>query len=228
MRILVGAARGPRSQRTPILLAAPALLAVALAPSARADEHTEQETEARAKPPEPTKPDVMQRGPRAMAVLRDPEGKVVGRASLEETPNGVLIRLDASDLPEGPHAFHIHAVGKCEPPFESAGGHWNPEGRGHGYYDPHGKHAGDLPNVHVDERGDARVELFAGGTRLLGGKNAMLDEDGAALVVHEKPDDYHTDPAGAAGGRIACGVIELADMKDTTKEPTKEGDAPAP
>jgi len=36
---------------------------------------------------------------------------------------------------------------------------------------------------------------------------SLFDEDGAAIVIHEGPDDYVTDPAGAAGPRIACGVI---------------------
>ncbi|HSD91962.1 MAG TPA: superoxide dismutase family protein, partial [Methyloceanibacter sp.] len=65
---------------------------------------------------------------KAGAVLKDAEGNEVGKAMLTATPSGVLISLDLTAISAGEHAFHIHAVGKCEPPdFKSAGGHFNPE-----------------------------------------------------------------------------------------------------
>jgi Cu-Zn family superoxide dismutase len=121
----------------------------------------------------------------------------------------VLLRVSISGLPPGEHAFHIHETGRCEPPFDSAGGHFNPAGKKHGLLAPEGKHAGDLPNLHVPADGALKLEVLATEVMLAAGSaNSLLDSDGAALVVHRDADDYRTDPAGAAGPRIACGVIE--------------------
>src|SRR5262245_30856938 len=88
-------------------------------------------------------------GPTAQAELKDAAGKAVGTAMLRETPNGVVITAKFTALPAGSHALHVHAVGKCEPPFDSAGPHFNPQGKKHGFTQPDGPHAGDLPNVSV-------------------------------------------------------------------------------
>ena len=94
------------------------------------------------------------------------------------------------------------------PTFESAGGHFNPTGAAHGILSDKGAHLGDLPNIHVPPSG-VNVELFVPGVSLQSrpGLHALLDDDGAALVIHAKPDDYRTDPSGDAGDRLACGVI---------------------
>jgi len=139
----------------------------------------------------------------ATAEMGNLEGQPVGQAQLLETPNGLILSAAFTGLPEGAHGFHIHAVGQCEPPFESAGGHFNPDGRQHGMMNPQGKHAGDLPNIHVPASDEATVEHFAVGLTLDG----LFGEGGTSLVVHAKADDYATDPAGDAGDRIACGVI---------------------
>ncbi len=145
----------------------------------------------------------------ATAELKDREGQTIGQAKLTETPNGVLISLNLERAPAGERAFHIHQVGRCDPPtFESAGGHLNPTGAQHGFLQEKGPHAGDLPNVHVPKDGRLTVEKLARGVTLQAGKSSLLDADGSALVMHAKPDDYRTDPAGAAGDRIACGVIQ--------------------
>ena len=143
----------------------------------------------------------------ATASILDRGGRRVGLATLTATPNGTLINAEFTGLPAGIHAFHVHAVGKCEPPFDSAGPHFNPGHAAHGIAIGPG-HAGDLPNLFVPENGRVHVELLAPGLNIRDGADSVFDADGAALVVHQNADDYKTDPAGAAGERIACGVIE--------------------
>ena len=145
----------------------------------------------------------------ATAQFINSDGEQIGAASLTETPHGVLIAAEVTDLPPGRHAFHIHEVGECEPPdFESAGGHFNPAGKSHGFFDEQGFHAGDLPNIIVDEDGVLHTEVLATEVTMTEGDNALLGGDGTSLVLHMFPDDYQTDPAGASGPRIACAVIE--------------------
>jgi Cu-Zn family superoxide dismutase len=148
-------------------------------------------------------------GQSAKAALKDTAGKDVGSAELTQTPGGVLIKLSVKGLPSGDHAFHIHAVGKCEPPFDSAGGHFNPGSKKHGLMAADGPHAGDMPNLHIPSNGELAVELLNTGVTLDKGKpNSVFDTDGSAVVVHAGLDDYKTDPTGNAGGRIACGIIQ--------------------
>ena len=145
----------------------------------------------------------------AQATLKNAEGKDVGSAELMQGPKGVLIRLSVKNLPEGEHAFHVHAVGKCEPPFTSAGGHFNPGSKKHGLMAPEGSHAGDMPNLHIPKSGELTVEVVNDAISLEKGKpNSVFDSDGSAIVIHAGKDDYKTDPTGEAGGRIACGVIK--------------------
>lgn len=144
----------------------------------------------------------------ARATLEDGEGRRIGRARLQEGPHGVVVQLELEHAPPGTRALHVHEMGRCEgPDFESAGGHFAPDGREHGFINEHGPHAGDLPNVHVPEGGRLSVDLFARGLTLAAGPRSLLDGDGTALVLHEGGDDYTSDPAGAAGDRVACGVI---------------------
>ncbi|HWL12343.1 MAG TPA: superoxide dismutase family protein, partial [Ureibacillus sp.] len=107
------------------------------------------------------------------------------------------------------HGIHIHEVGKCEKPtFETAGAHFNPLEKQHGIENPQGPHLGDLPNIAPEEDGTVQVEFVAKNLTLEPGmENSLLDKDGSAIVIHEDPDDYKTDPAGNSGTRIACGVI---------------------
>jgi Cu-Zn family superoxide dismutase len=142
----------------------------------------------------------------ATAVLRDINGRQVGRVLLRDSYAGVLVEGTVSDLGLGAHGFHIHAIGKCEPPFTSAGGHFNPSNRQHGFLNQHGPHLGDMPNISTPAAGTLKFEFRVPGVTLKGG-NALLDADGAAIVVHASRDDYRTDPAGDAGARMACGVI---------------------
>lgn len=140
-------------------------------------------------------------------VLKDADGIQVGDVTLTDVPSGVLLTFDLHEVPPGNHALHIHAVGKCEPPtFESAGPHFNPGDKEHGLKNPKGPHAGDMPNIHVPDSGTLKLEVLNPFVTLTG-KNALLDEDGAAIVIHEGADDYTSDPAGHAGNRLACAIV---------------------
>jgi Cu-Zn family superoxide dismutase len=140
----------------------------------------------------------------ASAAMMDANGESVGSVTLRATQQGTLLHAKLENLPAGAHAFHIHTVGVCEPPFTSSGGHFNPDGKKHGFDSADGMHAGDMPNIHVPESGALEIEVL---NTLLSLDDALFDEDGASIVIHEGPDDYVSDPAGAAGPRIACGVI---------------------
>jgi Cu-Zn family superoxide dismutase len=145
----------------------------------------------------------------AKAVLKSADGKDIGSAELTQTPAGVLIKLSVKGLPAGEHAFHVHGVGKCEPPFTSAGGHFNPGGKKHGIMAAEGHHAGDMPNLYIPTSGETMVEVVNAAVTLEKGKlNSVFGPDGTALIIHAGKDDYKTDPTGDAGGRIACGIIQ--------------------
>ena len=145
----------------------------------------------------------------AKASLQTADGKDAGSVTLTQTHLGVLLALTVKGIPAGEHAFHVHAVGKCEPPFDSAGGHFNPEGKKHGMMSPGGAHAGDMPNLHMPASGEFIVEVLNEAVTLEKGKpNSLLDADGSAVIIHANKDDYKTDPTGEAGGRIACGVVQ--------------------
>jgi Cu-Zn family superoxide dismutase len=142
----------------------------------------------------------------ATARMAAPDGSDRGTIELRATPHGVLVRARLRGLPPGPHGFHIHAVGKCEPPsFDSAGPHYSPRRARHGFLHQAGAHEGDLPNLQVPESGTVDVEIVVDGTML--NEGGLLDADGASVVVHAGADDYMTDPSGNSGARIACGVI---------------------
>src|SRR5687767_3962732 len=151
----------------------------------------------------------------ANAQLKDKSGKAVGDVDLMQGPGGVLLRLSLKGIPPGEKAFHIHAVGKCEAPFESAGGHFNPGQKKHGMMAAEA-HAGDMPNLHVPQGGDLKVEVLNAAITLEKGKpNSVFDTDGSSIVIHAGPDDYKTDPDGKAGERIACGVISESGSSPT-------------
>ena len=144
----------------------------------------------------------------AKAVLKDAQGKDVGDVQLVQGANGVLLRMTLKGAPAGERAFHIHAVGKCEAPFTSAGPHFNPAGHKHGLEAKEGSHAGDMPNLHIPASGELVIEIANPMVTLAKGQpNSLFDADGSAIVIHAGKDDYKSDPAGNAGDRIICGVI---------------------
>lgn len=130
--------------------------------------------------------------------LTGADGSSAGSASLI----GNSLTIDASGLTPGAHGMHLHAVGRCDPPdFTSAGAHWNPTAHKHGRDNPEGPHLGDLPNLVVGADGRASVTLAV--------PPGLVDDDGAALVIHAAPDDNRTDPSGNSGARVACAAFTL-------------------
>ncbi len=128
-----------------------------------------------------------------------------------DVPGGTQVLAAVSGLPPyrparddqppiGPHGFHLHEFGDCtvgdpSDPFQAAGGHWNPDGQ------PHGNHAGDFP-VLFSNRGRAEISFFTDRFR-------VMDIIGKAVVIHQNPDDYRSQPAGDSGKRLGCGIVNL-------------------
>ena len=142
----------------------------------------------------------------AKAMLEPKSGsQVKGEVSFTQAPEGVWIVADLSGLkPNAEHGFHVHDKGDCfAPDGTSAGGHFNPAGAPHGHAGgPH--HAGDMPNLRADATGRATYRALVTGLTLEGPQGILR----RAVVVHRDPDDYHSQPAGNSGPRIACGVIQ--------------------
>lgn len=147
-------------------------------------------------------------GPTAVARLVNAQGAAIGTVTIEEEEDGVDLEGHLTGLPAGTHGIHIHENGTCTPPsFESAGGHYNPTSREHGFENPNGPHAGDLRNIEVGADGMAHIDLEAEAVTIRPGSRTLFDANGSALVIHAGADDYRTNPSGSSGARIACGVI---------------------
>jgi superoxide dismutase, Cu-Zn family len=137
--------------------------------------------------------------------LINSEGKAIGSATLTSAGKGVDIRLRVQDLPPGEHAFHIHQTASCQAPdFKSAGPHFNPTNKKHGFKNPEGHHAGDMKNFSVPTTGRAAANFHNNDVTM----DQLTANGGTSLVIHAKADDMMTDPAGNSGDRIACGEIK--------------------
>ncbi len=146
----------------------------------------------------------------AVAVLKNAEGNNTGFATFTEDDFGMVrIQVLVNGLKPGFHGIHIHETANCtDPLFTSAGGHYNPMGREHGFDNPKGPHAGDLPNLLVGEDGVGYMVVTTDLVTLSPGPTTLFPANGTALVIHSGPDDQMTNPAGNSSDRITCGVIE--------------------
>ena len=141
------------------------------------------------------------------AALANADGENVGQVSLAQTGDQLVLEIQVNGLAAGTKALHLHTTGACDgPDFKSAGGHLNPADVSHGKLSETGPHLGDLPNLEIEEAGNAEVTVELAG---LADETIaqIMDADGTAVMIHAGPDDYKSDPAGAAGPRIACGVF---------------------
>lgn len=141
------------------------------------------------------------------------DGSSMGQIVMSETRAGVLLTIDLNGLtPNGEHAFHIHEVGECDGKFTSAGGHKNPGDKAHGMKHPEGYHAGDMPNLKPDENGTIQTQVMNMKITLAPESTdkrfTVFDEDGSSIIIHAGADDHISQPSGAAGDRISCGLIE--------------------
>jgi Cu-Zn family superoxide dismutase len=144
------------------------------------------------------------------ATLQNAEGRNIGTVKVTGAPKGVLVSVDASNLPSGWHAFHFHKTGDCDDHadhFKKSGPHAAREGEEHGFFSEKGPHLGDFANFFVGADGSAKFEQFSQNVKA----EDLMDADGTAAMIHASPDDYASQPAGDAGERLACGVIQKAE-----------------
>ena len=148
-------------------------------------------------------------GEKAKAALEPTKGSDVrGTVTFTRMGEDVKVTAQVTGLkPGAEHGFHIHEKGDCSSgDGMSAGGHFNPNARPHGGSDPHAdRHAGDMPNLKADAYGNASASFQVVGITIGKGSTDII---GRGLIVHRDPDDYRSQPAGNAGPRLACAVIQ--------------------
>lgn len=149
----------------------------------------------------------------AMAEMKATSGsKVTGKATFTDLGDGtVTFKLMVENVPAGAHAVHLHEKGDCSAADgTSAGGHWNPMNTKHGKRAVDMEyHKGDIDNMEVGEDGKGVMEMTIEGWSIGGSDTTnILDK---AVIIHAGADDFTSQPSGAAGARIACGVIKLVE-----------------
>lgn len=142
------------------------------------------------------------------------DGDQIGSVVIHPHRQGVRVDLHVEGLQPGTHAVHFHQTGECQPPgFESAGAHFDPSDGRHGMPDADedmtdpDHHAGDMLNQTVNDLGQLDARITNQSVSINGASNPLLDADGSALVIHARADDYESQPAGAAGARVACAEL---------------------
>jgi Cu-Zn family superoxide dismutase len=150
----------------------------------------------------------MATGPKASATLASTSGSTAtGTVDLAQRGDGsVEVTVRLTGVPAGVHGFHIHEKGDCGDNGNAAGGHFNPSGTPHGAPGAEAHHAGDFGNVTADAAGNVSTSFTTRSITLGDGANSAV---GRAIILHANPDDLQTQPTGNAGGRIACGVVQL-------------------
>jgi Cu-Zn family superoxide dismutase len=131
--------------------------------------------------------------------------KAAGSVTFTPVAGGLHVTGEITGLTPGEHGFHLHAKGDCSAPdATSAGDHWNPTNQAHGAPSAPAHHSGDLGNITADASGKAKVDVTVKGVSLDGDSSVV----GKAVIVQGKADDLKTQPSGAAGPRVACGVVQ--------------------
>ena len=189
-----------RATRPRILMASVLLVAGLAAGCSKEEAPAPQAAPEPAEEPAPAAP------ASATAVFASLDGTIKGNATFTGTDGGVEVHVSVEGAPPGTHGFHIHDVGDCSAEdFTSAGGHFNPAGVPHGGPEDAERHAGDLGNIEIDEMGSGHLGLTSNLITISDGDNAVV---GRAVILHADADDLNSQPTGAAGARLACGVVE--------------------
>ena len=133
---------------------------------------------------------------------------VSGQVTFTEKNGFVTMEATIMNATEGNHAIHIHAEGDCSSADgKSAGGHWNPTNENHGKWEEPPFHKGDIGNIVIGKDGKGSIsretDLWC-----IGCEDETKNILGKAIIIHQGPDDFTSQPAGAAGARIGCGVIQ--------------------
>lgn len=137
--------------------------------------------------------------------IKNSSGNAIGTITLTQADDGVLAKIDVSNLPPGKHGFHVHQSPITGNDFETAGSHLNPTDSQHGHLNPDGAHLGDFRNLEVAADGTAKTEMKLEGASL--DKSSTASILGASLIIHADADDEKSDPTGNSGGRIAGGNV---------------------
>jgi len=131
---------------------------------------------------------------------------VKGTVTFTQQGNTTRVTATVTGLTPGRHGFHIHEKGDCSAPdASSAGGHFNPHSMNHGGPEAAIRHVGDFGNIEADDSGKASYSKSFSNLTFDGPASII----GRAVIIHANPDDLTTQPTGNAGGRVACGVINL-------------------